>query len=128
MRVGSIILAIAAAAFAWSVSAQPADDPGTDHYFAELDRQCQASQLQLLSSAQLHDGLDDFVSNLPQESQDRIRKAEIANCSSSDAGVGCVDDADIGVVDQLGLTERLASSICAAFLRCRSQGDCDSTR
>ena len=128
MRFGSMILALAGAAVAWSVAAQPAEGPTTDHYYAELDRQCPDSQLQLLSPGQLRDGVDDFMSSLPQDAQTRMRQAELARCSSAGEGVACVNDADIGVIDELGETDQFAGSICATFLRCRAQGDCESLR
>lgn len=128
MRIPSILLAAAAAALAWSAQAQPAGDDTTDHYFAELDQQCPDKLLQYLSPADLRDGLDDWVAGQSQDAQDQVRQAESARCSVTGAGANCVNQADIIAADRLGLTSDLAGSICASFLRCRSQGDCDHAR
>jgi hypothetical protein len=127
MRIASIILAAAAAALAWSASAQPAGD-AADRYFAELERQCPDKVLQDLSPADLRDGLDDWISGLSQDTQDQFRQAERAQCSSTDDGANCVNTTDIGSADQRGLTSDLAGSICTGFLRCRGPGDCDHAR
>ena len=128
MRITSIILAAAAAALAWSAQAQPAGDDTTDHFYSELSQQCPDKQLQYLSAADLRDGLDDWVSGQSQDAQDQIRQAESRQCAATGAGANCVNQADVIAADHLGLTPDLAGSICGAFLRCRSQGDCDHAR
>jgi hypothetical protein len=125
MRIPSILLAAAVAALAWSAQAQTAGDDAPDHYFAELDRQCPSKLLQDLSSPDLRDGLDQWIEGQSPDAQDQIRAAENTLCAPTGAGAACVDQADIGAADRLGLTSDLAGSICASFLRCRSQGDCD---
>src|SRR5271169_4008858 len=114
MRITSIILAVGVAGLAWSVSAQPTGGQA-DNFLAELDRQCPQRELQFLSPGSLRDGLDDYVSSLSTDAQDAMRRAESAQCSSSEAGVTCVNLADIGVADQLNLTSPLATSICSSF-------------
>ena len=122
-----VALAALAAMMAWSANAQ--DTSGqTDRYYGELAGQCPDKQLQLLSPTDLRDGLDDFVSSLSPDAQTQVRRAEQAQCSSMDAGVACVNAADIGAADQLDQTGALAASICSAFLRCRAQSDCDHAR
>ncbi len=127
MRLGAIIVAAGLAAIAWSASAQN-QDASSDHYYAALSQECPDKQLQLLSSAQLRDGLDQYVEGLPQDAQDEMRRAERAQCSSLSAGVACVNAADLAVVERMNLTGALASSVCLSFLRCRAQGDCDAAR
>jgi hypothetical protein len=128
MRRTLIVLALAAAAVGWPAGAQDASDPATVTYYTALASFCPEKSLQLLSPSDLRDGLDDYQSGLPQEAQDRLRRAERNQCSSPDAGVGCVNRADIVAASQLGLTDNLAASICQSFLRCRSQSDCDHAR
>ena len=128
MRTTLLVLAVAAAALGWPAMAQDDTAPAGDHYYAELANQCPDKALQFLSPTDLRDGLDDYMEGLSQDAQDQLRRAEHARCSSMTAGVGCVNDADIGTADQLGLTSNLAASICAAFLRCRGQSDCDHAR
>src|SRR3954470_9705411 len=94
MRVGSMILAAGVAAAALSVSAQPVGD-ATAPYAAELAQQCPQRQLQMLSAADLRNGLDNFVAGLAFDQQDRLQAAERAQCSSMDAGAACVNLADI---------------------------------
>ena len=125
MRIPLIRLAAAAAALAWSAQAQPAGDDSPDHYFAELDRQCPDKLLQYLSTPDLRDGLDEWIDGQSPDAQEQFRSAENALCAPTGAGAACVDQADIGAADRLGLTSDLASAICATFLRCRGQGDCD---
>jgi hypothetical protein len=125
----SILLAVAAATLAWSASAQDAGTgDATDNYVSQISQQCPDKLLQYLSPADLRDGLDDWVSSLSQDQQDELRKAEQARCAADAAGASCVNIADIGEADRMGLTGDLAGSICGAFLRCRSQGDCDHAR
>ena len=128
MRIGSICLAGGLAAFAWSVSAQTLGDDTAGPYLAELGRQCPQRQLQLLSPANLRDGLDNFIAGLPPNAQDSFVAADKAQCSSQTGGAACVNLADISAAETQGLTENLARSICGDFLRCRAQGDCDTAR
>src|SRR5580698_909809 len=101
MRISSLILAVAAATLAWSACAQSTGGDVTDHYYSELERQCPDRLLQFLSPGDLRDGLDDWVSSLSQDSQDQVRAAERSQCST-DTGVACVNQADIGVADSMG--------------------------
>ena len=128
MKARLLALALAAAALGWSATAQDSSDPATANYYAQLAGLCPAKSLQFLSPGDLRDGLDDYMSDLPQNTQTDLRRAERTQCSSLDAGVGCVNRADIAEADQLGLTDNLVASICGAFLRCRSQSDCDHAR
>ena len=128
MKASLIALACAATALGWSATAQEASDPATDPYYQALSNLCPAKSLSLLSPSDLRDGLDDYMSDLPQPAQDRLKAAERSQCSSLESGIGCVNRADIVEADQLGLTDRLAASICGTFLRCRSQSDCDHAR
>ena len=128
MRIAWMILVGSLSALAWSVSAQPLADAAAAPYLAQLDEQCPQAQLQYLSAGDLRDGLDDFVAGQSADAQSQIRSAEHAQCSSLTAGAACVNLADIGAADRLGLTEKLATSICLDFLRCRGPGDCDHAR
>jgi hypothetical protein len=128
MRTTLLVLAVAVAALGWPAMAQDATETGNDRYYAELTNQCPDKSLQFLSPTDLRDGLDGYMEGLSPDAQDQLRRVERARCSSMTAGVGCVNDADIAAADQLGLTPDLAASICAAFLRCRGQSDCDHAR
>ena len=128
MRTGLIALGLLAAASAWAASAQDAQDPAQSDYQAELARQCPDKQLQLLSARNLSDGLDDYKQSLPDDLRGRFDKAESDQCSSLDAGAACTNNADIEVADQIGRIGELAGSVCASFLRCRDQNDCDYAR
>ena len=75
MRIVPILLAVGATVLAWSASAQPAGD-GADRYLGELAQQCPDRHLEYLAPGQLRDGLDDFISSLPEDSQDQMRRAE----------------------------------------------------
>ena len=128
MKARLIALACAATALGWSATAQDTSDPATARYYEALSSLCPAKSLHLLSPSDLRDGLDDYMSDLPQPAQDQLKNAERSQCSSLDSGVGCVNRADIETADTLGLTDNLAASICGSFLRCRSQSDCDHAR
>ncbi|MFI4935318.1 MAG: hypothetical protein ACHP7N_11910 [Caulobacterales bacterium] len=127
MRIAPIILALGLAAVAWSSSAQPAGGDSAGRYQSELDRQCPEKLLQDLSAADLRDGLDDYLSSLQPDARDQVTKTERTECSKGE-GLACVNAADIDAVDTQNLTSDLAASLCGAFLRCRSQGDCDHAR
>ena len=122
------LIALAAAALGWSASAQDASDPGVSRYFSSISSLCPNKLLQYLSPTDLRDGLDDYMSGLPQDQQDQMRRAERSRCASTSEGVACVNSADIETVDGLGLTDQLALSMCQSFLRCRAQSDCDHAR
>jgi hypothetical protein len=130
MRLRPIFFAVfaAAATVAWSAQAQTETDAARDHFEAALDRNCPQKQLQLLSARDLRDGLDNYMEGLSPDEHDRLQKAETDRCSSGDAGVACVNMADILASDDVGRIDDLAVSICGSFLRCRDQGDCDYTR
>ena len=128
MRSRYLILAIVAAAAAWSASAQTMVDQARDDFQAELARQCPDKQLQMLGAAELSDGMDDYKLGLPDDIRARFRKTESDQCSSLDAGATCVNDADLETADEVGRISDLAGSICTAFLRCRGDGDCDYAR
>jgi len=130
MRLRPIFFAVlaAAATVAWSAQAQTATDEARDHYEAALVRDCPQKQLQLLSAGDLRDGLDEYMEGLPPETKDQLQKAEVDRCSTSEAGVACVNLADIETADEVGRIDDLALSICGSFLRCRDQGECDYAR
>jgi hypothetical protein len=128
LRSRQLVLAFLAAAVAWSASAQSLVDQARDDYQAELVRQCPDKQLQMLGAAQLSDGLDDYKLGLPDDIRARFQKSETDECSSLDAGAACVNNADLETADEVGRISDVAGSICAAFLRCRSDGDCDYAR
>jgi hypothetical protein len=129
MRLRPICFAAAIALFAaWSAQAQTASDEAKDHFEAALSQDCPQKQLSLLSSRDLHDGLDDYMEGLPPDLHDRMQKAEIDHCSSIDAGAACVNMADIQAADESGHLDDLALSICGSFLRCTDQGVCDYAR
>src|SRR5579871_1583865 len=123
MRNRSLVLALLVAAAAWSASAQSMGDQARDDYQSELARQCPDKQLQMLSARALSDVLDDYKLALPDDIRARFQKAETDQCSSLDAGAACVNSADLQTADEVGRISDLAGSICAAFLRCRDQGD-----
>ena len=132
MRLGPVFFAAFALAAAWSAPrstlAQTEGDESRDRFEAALSQNCPQKQLQLLSARNLRDGLDSYVGGLPQDTQDRVRKAETDHCSTIDAGAACVNLADIMAADEIGRTDELALSICGSFLRCRDQGACDYAR
>jgi len=128
MRLIGPILALAAAAAAFAVCAQPAPDEARDDFQAELARQCPDKQLQLLSARDLRDGLDDYLAGLPDSARTRLQQTETARCSSMDAGAACVNDADIAAADQIGRIADVAGSICGYFNRCADQGVCNYAR
>jgi hypothetical protein len=128
MRIKTILIATVAAALALSASAQTSDGDAMDLYQAELDHQCPASHLEYLSPGQLRDGLDDYISSLPPDTQDRMRKAESSQCAASGGGATCVNQADIALSVELSLTDTLVTTLCGDFSRCRGPSDCDSVR
>jgi nucleoside 2-deoxyribosyltransferase len=128
MRLGPIFLAASLAAFACSARAQTALDAARDQFEGELSQQCPAKQLQMLSPRDLRDGLDDYKGGLTQDQLARLQQAELAQCSSMDAGVACVNLADIAAAGDMGDMTDLAATICTDFLRCRDQGACDHAR
>jgi hypothetical protein len=128
MRLRPLIFACAIAAAAWGAQAQTGSDEAQARFVDELTRQCPEKQLQLLSPRDLRDGLDDYMDGLPTDVRATLQKAETADCSSEQAGVACVDVADIVAADQLGRVPELAQSLCVTFLRCRGRGDCDYAR
>jgi|SRR5580658_589059 hypothetical protein len=115
-------------ASAWSAQAQTDSDEARDHFEAALADDCPQKQLQLLSARNLRDGLDSYVESLPPDIHDLVQKAETDRCSNADAGVACVNMADIQATDQVGRMDELALSICGSFLRCTDQGSCDYAR
>jgi hypothetical protein len=145
MRLRSVLLALAVAGLAWSAQAQtdsgqadpaqaaaPADQldlpAARAEYEAGLAQQCPEKGLQMLSARGLSDGLDEFKSGLPADARDQLVKAEVANCSTADAGASCANFADIAAAGALGRMDELVTSICTSFLRCRDQGQCDYAR
>jgi hypothetical protein len=145
MRLRPVFLALACAALAWSAEAQIDPQPDTpptdqsdaqqtnpqearDQFQAALERQCPDKQLQLLSSRDLSDGLDQYKSGLPADVRQRLVKSETDHCSSLDAGASCVNLADIGQANVEGRMDELVNSICTTFLRCRDAGQCDYAR
>jgi hypothetical protein len=128
MRLRPLFFACLIAAAGWAAQAQTGADEAQSRFLDELGRQCPEKQLQLLSSRDLRDGLDDYMDGLPTDARASIQKVERDHCSSADAGAACVNLADILGADQLGRMPDLASSLCVSFLRCRSQGDCDYAR
>ena len=128
MRLKPVFFAVLFAAAAWSAQAQTAADEVRDQYLAELDRQCGDKQLQGLSGRDLRDGLDSYLAGLPTDARDQLQKAEVDQCSTLEAGVNCVNLADISAANQIGRLPELVASICTSFLRCRGEGDCDYAR
>ncbi|MFI4974130.1 MAG: hypothetical protein ACHP84_06305 [Caulobacterales bacterium] len=128
MRAALTILLLVSALAAWPARTQTQADEAVAPYLAELAQRCPGKNLQWLSPSQLRDGLDDYISSLSSEATGRLRQAERAQCSSLDAGVACVNGADIGVLNRMGLTTEFADDICLSFTRCRGQSDCDAIR
>ena len=129
MRLRPLIFAcLVAAAAGWTAQAQTGADEAQARFLAELQRQCPDKQLQMLSSRDLRDGLDDYVDGLPTDARSALQSAEREHCSSVEAGAACVNMADILAADQQGRTPELAAAICVKFLRCRDQGACDYAR
>lgn len=141
MRLRPVFLALVCAALAWSAQAQndpqsdqPADasqanpQVARDQFQEGLERQCPEKQLQLLSSRDLSDGLDQYKSGLPADVRQRLVKSETDHCSSLEAGAACVNLADIAQAGAEGRMEELVTSICTTFLRCRDAGQCDYAR
>jgi hypothetical protein len=125
MRLRPLLFALVAGAVALSAQAQPGFDEAREHFKEELDRQCPEKQLELLSAAQLRDGLDSYMSGLADDARAKFQQAETANCSSLEAGAACVNLADITAADQAGQMPDLVGSLCATFIRCRQQDVCD---
>ena len=129
MRLGPVfIAAFVAAAWAGSALAQTAFDVARDQFQAELAAQCPEKQLQMLAPRDLRDGLDDYKEGLSQDQLARLQQAEQTQCSSMDAGVACVNMADIAAAGEMGEMSHFATSLCLDFLRCRDQGVCDHAR
>ena len=128
MRLRPLFFAALALAAAWSAQAQTEGDEARQHFEAQLAENCPQKQLQLLSARDLRDGLDNYMAGLPQDLRDRLQKSESDRCSSLEAGAACVKLADLQSADEVGRMDELALSICGAFLRCRSEGDCDYAR
>jgi len=128
MRFGPLFFACLAACVGWSAQAQTAADEAQSHFLAELDRQCPLKQLQMLSPRDLRDGLDDYMDGLPTDARAALQKSETDHCSSIDAGVACVNMADILAADEQGRMPDLAASLCVSFLRCSAQDTCDYAR
>ena len=119
---------MAASTFAQTAIAQTATDQARDQFLSELAQQCPQKQLQMLSARELRDGLDDYKGGLPIELHDRMQRAESAQCSSMDAGVDCVNNADLVTASEIGEMTNLAASICTDFIYCSDQGACDYAR
>lgn len=128
MRLRPLFFACLAACAAWSAQAQTGLEEVQSRFLEELGRQCPEKNLQMLSARDLRDGLDDYMDGLPTDARAALQKSEADRCSSEQAGVGCVDMADIAAADGLGRMPELVQSLCVSFLRCRSQGDCDYAR
>ncbi len=129
MRLRPIFFAAAIAlSAACSAQAQTEGDEAREHFEAALAQDCPQKQLSLLSARDLRDGLDNYMEGLAPDLHDRMQKAEVDRCSSSDAGAACVNLADIEAADESGHIEDLALSICGSFLRCTDQGVCDYAR
>ncbi|HEY3799575.1 MAG TPA: hypothetical protein VGL58_14575 [Caulobacteraceae bacterium] len=129
MRTKLFGLAVAAALAGWSVAAQtPAASDARDQFQTELGKQCPSKQLQMLSTRDLRDGLDDYQEGLPQELRDRLQTAETSQCSTMQSGAECVNDADLITIVQVGRIGELAGSVCESFIRCTDEGVCDYAR
>jgi hypothetical protein len=128
MRLRPLFFACAIASAAWGAQAQTGAQEASARFLDEIGRQCPDKQLQMLSSRDLRDGLDNYMDGLPTDTRAVLQKSETDNCSSEQAGAACVNMADILAADQLGRVPELAGSLCVTFLRCRSQDDCDYAR
>jgi hypothetical protein len=128
MRASVFVLAVLVSVAAWSAVAQPAPDEAFQDFQNELSQQCPDKELQMLSARDLRDGLEDYQQGLDERVSDKLQNAEVAQCSSSDSGAACVNQADIDTVAQAGLMSDLAGSICLTFLRCTDQGVCEPAR
>jgi hypothetical protein len=128
MRISPLFFAVTGLALAWSAEAQVAPSEARQHYEAELVRQCSDKQLQMLSPRALRDGLDQYLGGLSVDARAPFEKSETDHCSSLDAGASCVNLADIAAAEDNGRLEELVQSVCAAFIRCREQDDCDYAR
>jgi hypothetical protein len=128
MRLRPLLFACVIASAAWGAQAQTGAQEASARFLDEIGRQCPDKQLQMLSSRDLRDGLDNYMDGLPTDARAALQKSETDNCSSETAGAACVNMADILAADQLGRVPELAGSLCVTFLRCRSQGECDYAR
>ena len=128
MRPGPLFFFAFVLAAAGSVEAQTTPEAAMDHYQAALAQDCPQKQLQLLSTRNLRDGLENYVESLPPDLHDRLEKAETDRCSTADGGAACVNAADVQTADEIGRIDDLALSICGSFLRCSDQGVCDYAR
>ena len=128
IRPAPLLLAMLVVALAGSAAGQTAQDEARDQFQSELAQQCPQKQLQLLSGRQLRDGLDDYKGGLPDVIRSRLQQAEDSQCSSLDAGVDCVNMADLVTASEVGEMTNLAASICTDFIHCRDQGVCDYAR
>jgi hypothetical protein len=121
-------LASLASALALSAEGQTASEQARADFEGELARQCPEKRLQLLSTRDLRDGLEDYMESLPVQIRDRLQKAEADQCAAADVGAACVNAADIGAVDDVGRIAELGGWICSSFNRCSEQGVCDYAR
>jgi hypothetical protein len=131
MRLRPVLFAfLAAATLAWSAQAQTTTTPeeARDLYQSELGRQCPDKHLEMLSQRDLRDGLDQYMQGLPDDVRATLQRSETAHCSSQDAGVSCVNLADVAAANDLGRMQEMVQSVCASFLRCRDEGVCDYAR
>lgn len=128
MRLRPLFFACLLACAAWTAQAQSDADEAHARFLAELDRQCPAKDLQMLSARDLRDGLDNYMDGLPTDARAALQKSETDHCSSIEAGASCVNMADILAADQLGRTPELVGSLCVSFLRCHDEGVCDYAR
>jgi hypothetical protein len=122
MRLIPLALVITTTLLAAPVAAQDVDGSGS--YLEALGRVCPQKRLELLSPANLRDGLDDFISGLPTDQQDALKQEERARCTGLDQGVACVNIADQTAAARLGLLDAMAGSVCGYFVQCREQSVC----
>jgi hypothetical protein len=128
MRPVPLIVAALASALALSAQGRTSGEQARADFEGELARQCPEKQLQLLSTRDLRDGLEDYMESLPAQIRERLQTAETDQCASADAAAACVNAADIGAVDDVGRIAELGGWICSSFNRCSEQGVCDYAR
>jgi hypothetical protein len=128
MRSKLLALAFTTLMIGWPALAQTPASQAMAEFQTELGKQCPDKQLQMLSTRDLRDGLDDFQAGLPDEARDRLQTAETNLCSNADAGAQCVNNADLVTLQQTGRIAELAGSVCESFIRCTDQGACDYAR
>ena len=76
MRLRPLLFACVIASAAWGAQAQTGAEEASARFLDEIGRQCPDKQLQLLSSRDLRDGLDNYMDGLSTDTRAVLQKAE----------------------------------------------------